>query len=357
MRPLPKGSRLRQRRSANIHGRIIPNPKAPSGMKRLFLAVAALAVLGGAGWFVAQRLGSATPDGTLYGNVEIRQVDLAFNSEGTVTAMLKREGDPVKTGEILATLDDATYRSGEALAEARRDTAQAQLDKLLNGTRPEDLDQARANLAGAEAVLADAQVTYSRQASLAATNATTRQFVDDARRGLESAVARVAQTRAALAEAVNGPRAEDIAAARAQLHESEATLDLAKTQLARTVLKAPGDGIVMTRVIEPGTVVLPNSAVYSIAITGEVWVRGFVPEPMLGRVAPDTEVQIVTDSRPVQPYRGRIGYVSPASEFTPKTVETPELRTQLVYRIRIRVTDPDAGIRQGQPVTIRLPVS
>jgi HlyD family secretion protein len=126
--------------------------------------------------------------------------------------------------------------------------------------------------------------------------------------------------------------------------------------LARTVLKAPCDGIVMTRVIEPGTVVLPASAVYSLAITGQVWVRAFVPEVMLARAAPSTDVRITTDFRPDRPYHGRIGYVSPAAEFTPKTVETPELRTQLVYRIRVRVTDPDAGIRQGQPVTIMLPV-
>jgi HlyD family secretion protein len=158
-----------------------------------------------------------------------------------------------------------------------------------------------------------------------------------------------------LTEAINGPRIEDIDAAKAQLHESESALELAQIQLARASLKSPCDGIVMTRVIEPGTVVLPSSAVYSVAITGEVWVRAFVPETMLARAAPNTETRILTDGRPNQPYTGRIGYVAPAAEFTPKTVETPELRTQLVYRIRVRITDPDGGIRQGQPVTIRLP--
>ena len=324
-------------------------------MKRFAIAAVVLVALAGAGWLVAQRLAAAPAEGTLYGNVEIRQVDLAFNSEGTVTALLKREGDTVKPDETIATLDDASYRSGTELAEARRDAAQAQLDKLLHGTRQEDLDQAQANLAVARAVQADARVTFERQTGLAATNATTRQTVDDARRGLDSAQAQVAQTQAALTEAVNGPRVEDIDAAKAQLHESEAALDLAQTQLARAVLRSPCDGIVMTRVIEPGTVVLPNSAVYSVAITGEVWVRAFVPETMLGRAAPDTEVRILTDGRPNRPYQGRIGYVAPAAEFTPKTVETPELRTQLVYRIRVRITDPDPGIRQGQPVTIQLP--
>ena len=324
-------------------------------MKRLPVIIVAMAAIAGLGWLVVQRLQSATPEGTLFGNVEIRQVDLAFNSEGTVTELGKREGDRVATGEVIARLDDATYRSGVSLADARRAAAQAQLDKLLHGTRIEDIDQARANTDAAEASLANAQATYARQTSLAATNATTRQLVDDAKRALDSAQAAVAQTKAALAEAVTGPRAEDIDAARAQLHEAEASLELAQTQLGRTVLKSPTDGIVMTRVIEPGTVVLPNSSVYSVAIAGEVWVRAFVPEPMLGRATPDTEVLMTTDSRPDRPYHGRIGYVAPASEFTPKTVETPELRTQLVYRIRVRIGDPDDGIRQGQPVTIRLP--
>jgi HlyD family secretion protein len=324
-------------------------------MKRLAIVIVMFGVLAGVGWLIVQRLAAEPADDTLYGNIEIRQVDLAFNSEGTVTTLQKHEGDTVKAGEVIATLDDATYRSAKALAEARLAGAQAQLDKLVHGTRPEDIDQARANVANTQAVLADAQVSFTRQQGLAATNATTRQQVDDARRGLDSAQAQRAQTQAALAEAVNGPRIEDIDAARAQLRQSKASLDLAEIQLARTVLRAPCDGIVMTRVIEPGTVVLPTSAVYSVAITGEVWVRAFVPEAMLARAAPDTEVRITTDGRPDRPYHGRIGYVSPAAEFTPKTVETPELRTQLVYRIRVRITDPDAGIRQGQPVTIRLP--
>jgi len=304
-------------------------------MKRAAIVVAVLAVLAGIAWLVVLRINAAPPPGTLFGNIDIRQVDLAFNSEGTVSVMHKREGDAVTLGETLASLDDTSYRQAEALSAARRDAAQAQLDKLVHGTRPEDIDQARANVAAAKATLADAQVTFERQQALVKTN--------------------VAQTEAALAEAVAGPRAEDIAAARAQLRESEAALELSRTQLARAVLKSPCDGIIMTRVVEPGTVVLPNAAIYSVAITGEVWVRAFVPEAMLGRVAPDTAVLVLTDSRPNRPYHGRIGYVSPAAEFTPKTVETPELRTQLVYRIRIRITDPDPGIRQGQPVTIRLP--
>lgn len=170
---------------------------------------------------------------------------------------------------------------------------------------------------------------------------------------LDGARAKVAQTYAALTEAVNGPRVEDIAAGRANLRAAEATLALSCTQLARVHLLAPSSGTIMTRVIEPGTVVPPAAAVYSMAIDDEVWVRAFAPEPLLARVAPGTVVSVTSDSG--HTYHGTIGYVSPRAEFTPKTVETPELRTQLVYRLRIRVSDPDAGVRQGMPMTIQLP--
>ncbi len=115
---------------------------------------------------LVRRLASEAPTGTLYGNVEIRQVDLSFNAEGTVIVMPKHEGDRV--GEVIAELDPATYQSAATLAEARRDAAKAQLDLLLAGTRPEDIDQARANLANTQASLADPETTFARQKDLAA---------------------------------------------------------------------------------------------------------------------------------------------------------------------------------------------
>ena len=325
-------------------------------MKFRAVAVLAVAAIGAVIWLVVQRLDATAPPGTLYGNVEIRQVDLSFNDEGTVSTMSKREGDRAKQGDVIAQLDPATYQSGYDLAVARRDAAKAQLDVLLAGTRPEDIDEARANLAAAQASLANAEASFERQKSLAATNATTKQLLDDARMALDSGRAKVDQMQVLLTKALNGPRAEDIDAARAQLRAAEATVDLSRTQLDRTKLVAPANGTIMTRVIEPGTVVLPAANVYSMALDDEVWVRAFAPEPLLPRVVPGTDVTLTTDGTH-KTYRGRIGYVSPAAEFTPKTVETPELRTQLVYRLRIRVENADDGIRQGMPMTITLPAA
>jgi len=321
-------------------------------MKRLIPLMIAAVILCGGGWLLLQRLSAASDPGTLYGNVDIRQVDLSFEVPGKVVAMLKREGDSVRQNEVVAEVDAANYQHAADLAEARRDAAKAQLDELLAGTRPEDVDQARANLAAAKASLADARASFLRQQDLAARNVSSQQQLDDARMAQDSAVAKLAQTQAALTEAINGPRPQDIDAGRANLRAAEATLELARTQLLHTRLVAPCDGIVMTRVIEPGTVVLPAAAVFSVAIRGEVWVRAFAPEPLLPRLAPGTEVTLNTDGG--HTYRGRIGYLSPEAEFTPKTVETPELRTQLVYRLRIRVENPDDGLRQGMPVTVHL---
>ncbi|HUB12310.1 MAG TPA: HlyD family efflux transporter periplasmic adaptor subunit [Acetobacteraceae bacterium] len=321
-------------------------------MKRILPLLIAAVVLAGGGWWLVQYLSATADPGTLYGNVDIRQVDLAFEVPGKVVAMAKREGDRVRQGEIIAEIDTANYQHAADLAAARRDAAKAQLDELLAGTRPEDVDQARANMAAARASLADARAGFLRQQDLAARNVSSQQQLDDARMAQDSAVAKLAQTQAALTEAINGPRPQDIEAGRANFHAAEAELELARTQLAHTKLVAPCDGIVMTRVIEPGTVVLPGAAVYSVAIQDEVWVRAFAPEPLLPRLAPGTAVTVAIDGGHL--YRGRIGYLSPQAEFTPKTVETPELRTQLVYRLRVRVENPDAGLRQGMPVTLHL---
>jgi len=326
---------------------------ATAMVRRIGGVAVALAVLGGVVWLAVVRANSEPAPGTLFGNVEIRQVDLAFNAEGTLQKMAKREGDAVKRGEVLAELDGATYRHAVDLMAARREAAAAQLDLLLAGTRRETLDRLRAAVASAQATLVNAQATFTRQEELVRTSATSRASFDEARMGLDAARAGLAQAQASLAEAVAGPRKEDIEAARANLRAAEAAEQLARTQLANTVLSAPADGTVMTRVVEPGSVLLPGAAVYSMAIGGEIWVRSFAPEPLLGRVAPGTEVTIASDGG--DSWHGRIGYVAPVAEFTPKTVETAELRSQLVYRLRIRVENPDDRLRQGMPVTITLP--
>jgi len=315
-------------------------------------AAVAVVALGVAAWWLFWPQG---PGNALYGDVEIREVDLAFNAQGRVATMVVQEGDEVQAGELLATLDDSSYASALALAQARAGQAKAQLDLLLAGSRVEDIDHARAALEAAQAALVHNDAAYARQESLVGRGATPQQGLEDARYARDSAQANVDAARAQLTELVNGPRPQEIDAARAAYAQAQAQVALAQTQEDNAKLTAPVQGIIMTRVIEPGTVVLPGGNVYALANTAQTWIRAFAPETMLGRVAPGTKVTITDDTAGSKLYHGVVGYVSPVAEFTPKTVETPDLRTQLVYRLRVRVTDADSGLRQGMPVTVTLP--
>ncbi|MDL0547133.1 efflux RND transporter periplasmic adaptor subunit, partial [Yersinia pestis] len=118
---------------------------------------------------------------------------------------------------------------------------------------------------------------------------------------------------------------------------------------------APSAGTVLTRAVEPGTILSASNTVFTVSLTDPVWVRAYVSERHLGQAIPGSEVEVFTDGRPDKPYHGKIGFVSPTAEFTPKTVETPDLRTDLVYRLRIIITDADESLRQGMPVTVRFP--
>ena len=151
-----------------------------------------------------------------------------------------------------------------------------------------------------------------------------------------------------------GARKEDIAAARAQLKAREAALAQARQRLADASLHAPADGIVRNRVLEPGDMAFPQAPVLTLAFLDPVWVRAYLPEPMLGRVRPGATAWITTDSYPDKRYEGWVGYISPTAEFTPKTVQTPELRTRLVYSVRVFACNPEGELRLGMPVSVEI---
>ena len=154
--------------------------------------------------------------------------------------------------------------------------------------------------------------------------------------------------------AVIGPRQEDIDAARAQLAAEEAAVVQSERRQADSDLIAPSDGVILTRAREKGAIVASGETVFTLTLTSPVWVRTYVNERDLGRIHPGMVASVATDSQPDKLYPGRIGFISPMAEFTPKTVETRELRTNLVYRLRVLVDNPDNGLRQGMPVTVTL---
>lgn len=289
----------------------------------------------------------------LYGNVDVREVQLGFRTGGRLQSMQVEEGDAVNAGDSLAALDSGPAEELLAIADAELARAEAQLTSVRAGARPQEIAQARAAVREAQAAFDDAQRGAERQVQLLRTQSTSRTQADTARAMRDSAAARLASAEEALALAEAGARIEDIKSAEAAVAVSRARRDQAVTAVGDTVLKAPSAGIVLTRAREPGSMLASGQSVYVLALTDHVFVRAYAEEAMLSRVVPGTRVDIRTDSG--GRYTGQVGFVSPTAEFTPKTVQTPELRTALVYRLRIVVTDGDEGLRQGMPVTVVLP--
>ena len=246
-------------------------------------------------------------DLTLFGNIEIRQVDLSFQVSGLVSKLLKEEGDTVKKGELIAVIDESDY-------DANFKRAEAELDRTL-------------------AIQKDASDKYNRYAPLGIDDTVSKQEVES------------------LYNAQNKANADYKAAV--------ANKDYLSNQLKYTKLYAPEDGVIMVRVIEPGSNVAKGQPVYTMAKTNPVWVRAFVNEKDLGNIKYGQRVNVFTDTVNPQTgkkreYKGQIGYISPVAEFTPKTVQSTDTRTDLVYRIRVYIYDTDEFLRQGMPVTIKV---
>jgi HlyD family secretion protein len=323
-------------------------------MKRLLAALLALGVVAGGIGYKILILDHDTPGPlVLQGNVDIRQANLAFKVAGRIRAMMVQEGDRVTAGQTLAELERIDFEAELAQARGVVTTQAATLAELVNGSRPQEIEQARATVADDEAALVDARLVFDRQHELLKSGNTPKQSLDTAQATWLQAQARLASAKAGLALAVQGPRQERIDAARGQLEQAKASLALANQRLADTVLVAPEDGVILSRVHEPGTIVTTGDVVYTIVLSHPTWVRAYVAEPSLEQVRPGMVAEIVTDGG--RRYQGRIGYVSPLAEFTPKTVQTPEQRADLVYRLRLVVEDADDGLRQGMPVTVHLP--
>lgn len=293
---------------------------------------------------------------TLYGNVDIRQVQLAFNGNDRIASMQVKEGDRVERGQLLATLDMRRLKAAVARMQAQVESQRQIVARLVAGTRIEDIRKARADVQLAQADVRNANRTHERRKSLASLNAASQQEADDAEAAAEVAEARRKANQALLDLAVAGPREEDIAEAKATLKNYEAQLALAQDELADASLYAPSKGVIQERILEPGDMASPQKSVFTLALSDPVWVRAYVSEPDLGKITLGMTADVEGDSFQDKRYSGWIGFISPTAEFTPKSVEVRQLRTRLVYQVRVFVENPRDELRLGMPVTVHVPL-
>jgi HlyD family secretion protein len=318
----------------------------------LLVPVLALITLsGGCRW----PWGAHTPEGTLTlpGTVEAHEAPLAFQVGGRIAVLRVDEGDRVKAGDVVAELDpeDAELEAARAAAEA--ESAAQVLAAMVAGTRPQEVKVARATLTRAEADLSLAQTERDRVKALRAEQAVPQAELDRAERQVAADEAARAEAAERLNLATEGPRAEDVARARAD-HAARAAAAEARRRLAYTQLQSPVEGVVTLRQAERGEVVAAGQPVFRVAETARPWVRAYLDEPELPRVRLGEEAEVRADGLPGTVWKGRLAFIAQDAEFTPKVVETRELRSDLVYRIKVEVEDPQGSLKIGMPVDVRL---
>ena len=265
---------------------------------KIAILIALLVAIGLALYFIF-RNDNDSNELVLYGNVDVREVDIGFRVPGQVVDLHFQEGDCVPAGALMATLDKTPYDS--------------------------EVLRAKAEVEAIEAELVNAGILLERRKQLICVGGVSQENLDDATMRFEELTA--------------------------SLGAAKASLTIARERFSYTEAYAPTDGILLTRIKEPGSVVLESEPVYTLSILDPVWIRAYIDGPQLGLVRFGMEVTITTDTPGGKAYKGRIGFISPVAEFTPKTVQSAKLRTDLVYRLRIYVDEPDGLLKQGMPVT------
>ena len=338
-------------------------PVGPIDRYRMPLIVGLLLLVAVAAGFGLGRIGRNSDASqnrlVLYGNIDLRQVDLAFNNSERIAEVLVQEGAKVTHGQVLARLDTSRLEPQAATAEAMVEAQQAVVDRLHRGSRPQEIAEAEATVASAQADRLNAQQQWSRLSALTSVTdgrAISEQDLQGARAALDSAQAHLVLAEKSLDMSRIGPRKEDVVQGEAQLRANQSQLKLLRRQLADSELVAPSDAVVRSRLLEPGEMASPQRPVLNLALIDPKWVRAYVSETDLGRIHTGMRAAISTDSFPGRALNGWVGFIASVAEFTPKSVETQELRSSLVYEVRVFVQDPHDDLRLGMPATVLLEV-
>lgn len=354
------------------------------------------------------------------GNIELTQVDISFKVPGKLVELNVEEGAFVKKGTVIARIDRqqvdqqrvrdaagltgaqvqvresatqiewqrATTESDIALRRAELRAAQAHLDELLAGSRPQEIQQALAAVSEAKSQHDAAKLDWDRAQELFKNDDISRAQYDQYRMRNDSSAAALRQAEQRLAMVSEGPRKEEIESARAQVARAEAAVrvseanrmqlkqrqeDLAArqadvtraqaqvgitdTQINDTVVTAPIDGVVLVKSAEVGEVLAAGTTVVTIGDIDHPWLRGYINETDLGRIKLGARATLASDSYPGKTYNGRVSFIASAAEFTPKQIQTKEERVKLVYRIKIDVENPRRELKSNMPVDAEIPLT
>ncbi|MBI1195595.1 MAG: HlyD family efflux transporter periplasmic adaptor subunit [Gammaproteobacteria bacterium] len=330
-----------------------PESKRSTRIKQwmfLITGIAALALL------LSACQGSTEAGGEidLNGTIDAREVPVAFQVGGRLQKLKADEGDKVMSGASVAELDAADYQLAVQRAEAEAEAAKQALAALEAGTRTQELRVAEAAVAKAKSELSFAESEVKRIDTLLAKKLAAQEQLDQAQLRYDVAWSTRDQAEHQLDLLKEGPRREDIDRARAELAARRAAVAGARRQLTYCDLASPVKGVVSLRQAEVGQVVGAGQPVLKISELGRPWVRAYLREPDLPRVRLGQSAEVRVDGLPGKVFAGKVAFISPEAEFTPKTVETRELRVDLVYLIKVEVDNPDGLLKIGMPADVKI---
>ena len=326
-------------------------------MKRLIPIVILLAAAIAAGVYIYPRLTKKPAPAnqlTLSGNIEAHESLVSFKVQGRIVDLPVEEGQQVEQGALLARLEDADFKQKVKIDEAGVVVRESDLSLTLAGTRDQEVNASQQAVLDAQADLVQKKADNDRAQQLFGKDEISAQDRDLAATALKRSAANYAAAQQRYNEAVEGSRKEDIAIARANLAQANANLGLSRINETYTTLRAPSTGVITVRQAELGEVVSPGSPVITLADLDHIWLRAYIAETDLGKIHWGQEAAITTDTYPGKQYHGRISFISPDAEFTPKSVQTYTERVTLVYRIKIDIDNPNHELKPGMPADARI---
>ena len=283
------------------------------------------------------------------GTLEATEVKVSAKVPGQIQQVHFQEGQQVTSGDTLVTLDRSTLELQWKQAQAGVDLAEAQYGMLVKGARVEDLRLAEEALRQAEASHKIASEDYTRMKELLATNTVTQRQFDEAESRYTVAAAQLNSAKQNLQKLERFARPEELAAARARLNQAKAVADLLRKQLSDATIVAPVSGTVTQKPLEEGELIGVGAVVATIARLQKLDLMIYVSEQELGRVRLGGEADVVIDTYPERAFPGKVIYISPIAEFTPKNVQTKEDRTKLVFGVKLEVENPEGILKAGMP--------
>lgn len=288
------------------------------------------------------------------GTIESTDVVLSSQTAGKIIKLFYDEGAQVKKGDTLIIIDHELYELQLKQSIASRDIAKAQLDLMIKGARKEDIEQAKELFSQAQSNLKQSETDKQRMENLYKSDAVTKKQYDDAVLKYDVAQSQFNAAKENLTKMKNIARPEEITQSKANYEKAEAGIDMLKKNIRDCFVISPIDGIIVKRFMEEGETVSMMSSLLKVSNLSRVEVVIYVSEKALPEIKLNQVAEITTDNENTKTFEGRVIFISPEAEFTPKNIQTKEERTKQVFAVKLEIENKTGELKTGLPVDVKI---